>query len=1095
MSEQNIYDNYKESEGNLDFVDIDIDEIEKSTMNSLKDFQRETVNRIEYLFQNGQNRVLVADEVGLGKTLIARGTIVKTAKIRIDEGDDLFKVVYICSNQNIANQNIRKLKVSTGTSIEGVAETRLSMQHLKIKEQENDEKIRKGYIQLIPLTPDTSFRMTNGGGSVSERALIFAILKRVDFLKVYVKELEELLIYGATSSWKDWAKNWYEDRVKKCENASHGEYPKNVIQKVKAYSDEKKLKDMLLKHLQQIKAHEDKDCSDGFVINKLRVMFAEISVSMLQPDLVIMDEFQRFKFIISSDENSDTGIIARKFLSSSEIRILLLSATPYKLYSTLDEISATEIDEHYSEFFDVMKFLFDDEKKQADFKEVWSDYSVKLHEMKEGDAAILSVKNQAENAMYQGVCRTERISVMDSGDYIDDENVKKHLKICENDIRSYIEMGQLLKDMDTKFSLPVDYVKSCPYLLSFMRNYKIKDSVEKYFKIHPNEVNKANRNLLWIDTSKIDRYEELPKVNARLECIKEHAFSNNSELYIWIPPSKPYYKMQGVYKNSEGFSKILVFSSWEMVPRMIGSLVSYEAERRTIGELSNQAKNEDKKNAHYYANASKRYPPARLRFNITDGEARGMSLFNLLYPSKYLAKIYDPIKCMNEGLTITEIERNLKLILQKDLDELKKYQGPSKREDDKWYYLAPMLLDGHKYVADWMDALNTTMSEKDENSEERGNKGFKLHLERLKELNFHSKDIVLGKMPDDLVQTLINMAIASPAVCIYRINENNVSRATALSKIFINRFNTTEATAIVDLAYGKCKDDNSHWQNVLRYCKDGNFQAMIDEYYHMISESVGFTDDLDKGEAIYNIMADALKIHSATYAVDTFSSFKAKVNGNKEKNKTIRSHFAVGFTKGENDDAKKVNRKESIRNAFNSPMRPFVLASTSIGQEGLDFHNYCRKIMHWNLPANPIDLEQREGRINRFKCLAIRQNVAKKYGNITFKKDIWKEMFEAAVKSEKKDCSSDLVPFWCFGKNQEVKIERIVPMYPMSKDITNYERLIKILSLYRLTLGQARQEELMEYIFSNFDDSQNLKELFIDLSPFSKSNKELHDDK
>jgi type I site-specific restriction endonuclease len=43
-------------------------EIEKATMNMLKDFQRETVNRIEYLFRNGQKRVLVADEVGLGKT-------------------------------------------------------------------------------------------------------------------------------------------------------------------------------------------------------------------------------------------------------------------------------------------------------------------------------------------------------------------------------------------------------------------------------------------------------------------------------------------------------------------------------------------------------------------------------------------------------------------------------------------------------------------------------------------------------------------------------------------------------------------------------------------------------------------------------------------------------------------------------------------------------------------------------------------------------------------------------------------------------------------------------------------------------------------
>ncbi|MGN8850453.1 SIMPL domain-containing protein [Bariatricus sp. HCP28S3_C2] len=73
-------------------------------------------------------------------------------------------------------------------------------------------------------------------------------------------------------------------------------------------------------------------------------------------------------------------------------------------------------------------------------------------------------------------------------------------------------------------------------------------------------------------------------------------------------------------------------------------------------------------------------------------------------------------------------------------------------------------------------------------------------------------------------------------------------------------------------------------------------------------------------------------------------------------------------------------------------------------------------------------MEQREGRINRFKCLAIRQNVADKYGKadgITFKRDIWTEMFEAA-KAEKQNDQSELVPFWCFGKNQSVKIERLL---------------------------------------------------------------------
>ena len=92
--------------------------------------------------RHNQNRVLVADEVGMEKTLIARGAIVKTARLRIEEKDDLFKVIYICSNQNIANQNIRKLDVTGKNAIGSVSDTRLSMQHLKISEQENDPQIK-----------------------------------------------------------------------------------------------------------------------------------------------------------------------------------------------------------------------------------------------------------------------------------------------------------------------------------------------------------------------------------------------------------------------------------------------------------------------------------------------------------------------------------------------------------------------------------------------------------------------------------------------------------------------------------------------------------------------------------------------------------------------------------------------------------------------------------------------------------------------------------------------------------------------------------------------------------------------------------------
>ena len=347
----------------------------------------------------------------------------------------------------------------------------------------------------------------------------------------------------------------------------------------------------------------------------------------------------------------------------------------------------------------------------------------------------------------------------------------------------------------------------------------------------------------------------------------------------------------------------------------------------------------------------------------------------------------------------------------------------------------------------------------------------------------------MGPIPDDLTDILVNMTLGSPAVCIYRSNGRNVLHATALSRTFLNYFNTTESTAVIQLAAEQYRDasqdDSVHWKDVLLYCKNGCFQAMFDEYRHLISDAAGFASASLKEDRIHRTMLEDLRIHTASYNVDTFERFQNRIKGEKGRN-LMRAHYAVGFVNSEGtDNQKDANRKDSIRGAFNSPLKPFVLATTSIGQEGLDFHNYCRRIVHWNLPGNPIDLEQREGRINRFKCLAIRQNIAEKYGSIHFYDDIWKEMFEAA-ESEKTSSQSDLVPYWCFGKDQTIKIERIVPMYPMSKDEITYERLIKILSLYRLTLGQARQEELLEYLFHECDDTEELKKLFINLSPFSK---------
>lgn len=1072
-----------------------IEKIENTVISGLKDFQKATVTRIDQLYRAGQMRVLVSDEVGLGKTLIARGTIAKLAKLQKEVGDNLVKVVYICSNASIAEQNLNKLRITSELRTERTGSSRLSMQHLNIFKQENDADLLSRYIQLIPLTPDTSFRMTNGAGTYPERALMFAILKRLPELSQYTKALESAMKDGASSGWDGWAKNWYETEVLECDKLSSGKYLSYMLDKLSEELKEPAEEnvtylDLVVGMCKTIEKYGYKKQNNNYVIGKLRVLFAKISLDKLEPDLVIMDEFQRFKYLINSDPESETGMLANKFFNSDKVRMLLLSATPYKMYSTLEEIDETQVDEHYSEFFDVMNFLNITEKEKNEFKSVWSNYSVRLKELTDGDTTILSAKKAAEDAMYQHICRTERVSATENADIIDDKDVNVPLSVMEQDIKSYLQAQKLLEEVGASFNVPVDYIKSTPYLMSFMRDYQLKRYLEKYFKERPEEINKINKDSFWLKRRTIDKYEKIPNNNARLDRVMAHTFKDNAELLLWVPPSKPYYAPQGVFKNVPAFSKTLIFSSWEMVPRMIAGLLSYEAERKTVGKL---AKANEAKEAHYFYTGERRYPSARLNFSVSNGTPNAMTLFCLMYPSQFLTRCYDPIEYLNAGASLKEIEKDIKSKIAEKLD---KYTAPtSGTQDKRWYYLAPLLLDGAGYVTTWLNSGEALASFDEEEEKSKRQKGFLTHLQTLRELYLetnYGKICTLGKKPDDLLDVLADMAIASPAITINRTYQSYCKRGTTfpsylpsqIAKIFINRMNTAESTATVELACGK-KSEDAHWENLLTYCKQGNIQAMFDEYAHLITNSLDADNNLV--DNLHYTIASSMDVRTTIYTIDTFNAFKARANGTKEKPTAIRSHFAVAFTKGDGKE-KDADRKKSVRNSFNSPFRPFVLASTSIGQEGLDFHNYCRRIVHWNLPSNPIDLEQREGRINRFECLAIRQNISKRYGDIKFKENVWKEMFDVAAKEENGGNGSDLIPFWGLTKRDDmVKIERIVPMYPFSRDELAYERLIKILSLYRLTLGQARQEELLEYIFQNCADVDEMKKLFINLSPYYKN--------
>jgi hypothetical protein len=979
----------------------------------VKDFQRATADRILHIYKNlGHRRVLLADEVGLGKTFVAKQVINLVREWHKQEKDDFFKVVYICSNANIADQNIEKLGVENRMSI---SESRLSMQHLYIKFAEKQiaeqhEKVEMPE-SIIPLTPSTSFRFYSAQGTANERALMCDILCGLTQFKEYKEVISDFLSCNV-KNWQELT-NTYNEKIKGCGD----DYLFEMHSKLQT-----RLSDAIINQLIEYAQNGCDNRQRADMLNKLRRIFAEISIDMLDPDLVIMDEFQRFNSLLEQGDD-EQSMLANKFFDNerSNTKILLLSATPYKPYSTLEELNTNGNDEHYQDFMKVMDFLYATKDKMDRLKLTWHTYSAALKRTNVVDLTpLLVTKNEAEEALYGVMCRTERFN---SG-IIDDSRVCD-VQIVPEDILSFAE-GQYLMDCLNQENtevrlgkLPMEYVKSSPYLLSFMDKYELKKRIASALQ-HSDVKRYGKMDALLLSKYAINNYRPIHAANGKLKYLHDLVFGTRHEkktqLLLWVPASNPYYKAGGVFESNEArnFSKIILFSSWEMVPRMISIMMSYYSELYTLGELKKV-----EAEIRYTSQKKNRYGENRFR-------ADGL----LEYPCQTLAGLFSPTTFYGEILPSIR-----KIIKQRIQEEF---------------------------------AQNTIIS----SIPQQGRNNAKLILTLMKILDGKPVETLNDLyVPSNALDVMTDIAIASPAVCAYR-QSGNEEDAQMVAKAIVSVFNKPESAAVIDLMYNK-KNDDDYYESVLDYCVVGNLQAVLDEYAHMTqTKMLGHT------------VTEAI-IGTSNLSIDTTDSLG--MEGNKQ---LMRCHFAIPFIDKTVTD-KSVAHTTNIRKAFNSPFRPFLLSTTSIGQEGLDFHWYARKIVHWNLPSNPVDLEQREGRINRFKCLAIRRNVVKLYGSETY--HTWDELFSLAY-SNLKGTHSDIVPYWCLPvadltEEQRAKleyIERIVPLYPLSRDRYKYERLIKVLALYRMTLGQPRQEELLNLLNNMHLSDEQLKELTIDLCPYNK---------
>lgn len=989
----------------------------------LKDFQKATVEHIVNIFKSKkQRRVLLSDEVGLGKTIVSKGVIQAVGELSDEYGiwdDNTYRVVYICSNANIVKQNTENLGIEDVMNID---ESRLSMQHFivakKVKELQKSKKSKPRI--LIPLTPGTSFNLQTSAGNMNERALMFAILSHLDDFKDHKTALKNRLnIYGANGdNWTDIIDKYEKDTK---ENVCTG-YRENISKEVVNDDCYQEAKDLLLKAI----ALNDYNTTNK-AITLFRIIFCKISMKELNPDLVIMDEFQRFSSLLDLEGNSEEAMLTRTFFGKEDGPfILLVSATPYKPFTTLEELNENKIDEQYQDFNKLADFLFDG-REDIVFQQVWHDYSKELCHISSDNLDILiAKKNIAEDTMYEAMSRTER--------YRNSSQDDTYLKISTGDIASYCQMQEVLgecnKMSEGRFgvkTLPMEYAKSSPYLLSFMDKYKLKEKLAKAYTEHPWKIKQKQQYL--IKKKNINTYERIPSCNAKLDKLSNILFGEKGEKHgeqlFWIPASHPYYKIpaSNVFAKNQDFSKVLVFSAWEMVPRMIACMISYAIEQKSISHAFPSATYTNTKE-----NSEKDALDKQEGEKAGTGRLRRESLELVTCCSDFLKDAYNP-----------------KAYLGKDLKEIK----AGIKENFK-------------------NTSRFTLVEQPTTA--------KFLLEAIKLLDSNTEEKIL--ISEDGLDTLVNMAIGSPGICFYRLLGNKDLAQEAATKICNNIFNRRYNAAVIDILYNK-KSVQTYFKQVIDYCVMGNLQAVLDEFAYMIDERSNGERNV---EMIQKRMIESF-IDRNYQEIDTTESFGKE----KKKKWRIRTHYAMPYGNIRMTD-QATNRANDVRLAFNSPFRPFVLASTSVGQEGLDFHWYCRKIMHWNISSNPQDMEQREGRIDRYKSLFVRRNVAKFHPE-TY---TWNEMFDLARTEAKDKGFCELVPYWSIpqdmlksiAETDREYIESIVPLYPLSMDYDRYRHMKSVLRLYRLTMGQPRQEELLEF----FKDmpAEDIDKLLFNLSPIKR---------
>jgi hypothetical protein len=515
----------------------------------------------------------------------------------------------------------------------------------------------------------------------------------------------------------------------------------------------------------------------------------------------------------------------------------------------------------------------------------------------------------------------------------------------------------------------------------------------------------------------------------------------------WVAPSLPWWPLAGGWKGLAADPKLLMFSRFRATPPSVAALLSFGVEASCLPRQRGGYK--------------KAYGRRRFKLSAVPGPV--MATF---HPSPWLILNTDPLA--KAGGSVEAIRKQVrrqilsalpKAILEKDtvkarrrhrpigriLAGIEQAAGLSGRSADAWGCVVGADRAARSAVLKWRQAP------------------------------------VIDRLSQAELDDLVDYAVGAPGVALGRAlfrHDPTILDPTRYGELVRLSWHGLRAYLDNPVILSALPSGNAVDQ-VMRAVVDGGFESVLDEHFWLRAQvlpegAVGLAKDL---QSSLNLRAGSFSFHGI---------------GGQAHKIPVRCHVAVPFGDAEAEPAGKVPgalgqsapaRPDEVRQSFNSPFWPHVLATTSVGQEGLDFHPWCSHVVHWDLSSNPLDLEQREGRVQRYAGLAVRRRLSTMLLQETLSHAItsggspWCHLQREANKLID---GSGLQPWWVLEK---AEITRHVFERPFGRDMSRFARLREQRMIYRLALGQPNQEDFIEVLARGGEATRALLSgLVLDLS-------------